>query len=39
MGDKNPKKMPKPKKTAVKPSAAPVVQAEPELIKKAKKPL
>ncbi len=37
MGDKNPKKMPKQKKTAAKPIVAPVIQAEPELIKKAKK--
>jgi|GEM_PF-1990374 len=39
MGDKNPKKMPKPKKTAGKPSVAPVIHTEPELIKKVKKPL
>ncbi|MEG1755112.1 MAG: hypothetical protein RRZ24_03395 [Clostridia bacterium] len=39
MGDKNPKKMPKQKKSAMKPSATPPVQAEPELVKKAKKPV
>jgi len=36
MGDKNPKKAPKQKKTAGKPSVAPVIQAEPEVVKKAK---
>lgn len=39
MGDKNPKKMPKPKKTATKHATAPEIHAEPELIKKVKKPL
>jgi hypothetical protein len=36
MGDKNPKKAPKQKKTAGKPSVSSVVQAEPEVVKKAK---
>lgn len=36
MGDKNPKKAPKQKKTAAKPNVVPVIQAEPEVIKKAK---
>jgi hypothetical protein len=39
MGDKNPKKMPKQKKTVVKPHVAPEVKAEPEVVKKAKKPV
>lgn len=38
MGDKNPKKRPKLKKTAIKPRVAPEAQAEPEVVKKAKKP-
>jgi hypothetical protein len=36
MGDTNPKKAPKQKKTAGKPSVAPVIQAEPEVVKKTK---
>jgi hypothetical protein len=36
MGDKNPKKAPKQKKAAGKPSVAPVIHAEPEVVKKAK---
>lgn len=36
MGDTNPKKAPKQKKTAGKPSVAPVIKAEPEVVKKAK---
>ena len=36
MGDKNPKKMPKKKKTDNKAAAAPVIQPEPELAKKPK---
>lgn len=37
MGDKNPKKMKKKKKTIEKPVAEPTVLAVPELVKKLKK--
>lgn len=37
MGDKNPKKMMKQKKTAEKTAKVPVVLGEPELVKKQKK--
>ena len=36
MGDTNPKKAPKQKKSAGKPSVTPVTQAQPEVVKKTK---